>query len=191
MRMAFQNVTDLLVTWHRLSGSVFQTQLSIATTLPLYCLWYNSHKSNVRLISWIITCTAIKRQSERNGGLASSSSSSTPHHIKFSFTEHSTAAVLHWLGVNTNTLRDLDQLRRRSQSFQYAYKEAEKFVMHPHKKKTPWSESAIELYRQSDRRFSAKWLPTFADKGCHVVGVTDPYGRILGFLDRSLYFSTK
>jgi hypothetical protein len=34
-------------------------------------------------------------------------------------------------------------------------------------------------------------LPTFADKGCHVVSVTDPYGRILGFLDRSLYFSIK
>jgi hypothetical protein len=28
---------------------------------------------------------------------------------------------------------------------------------------TPWSESASELYRPSDRRFSAKWLPTFAD----------------------------
>jgi hypothetical protein len=24
-------------------------------------------------------------------------------------------------------------------------------------------------------------LPTFADRGCHVVSVTDPYGRILGF----------
>jgi hypothetical protein len=31
----------------------------------------------------------------------------------------------------------------------------------------------------------------FADKGCHVVSVTDPYGRILGFLDRSRYFSIK
>jgi hypothetical protein len=28
-------------------------------------------------------------------------------------------------------------------------------------KKTPWSESASELYRPSDRRLSAKWLPTF------------------------------
>jgi hypothetical protein len=55
----------------------------------------------------------------------------------------------------------------------------------------PWSESASELYRQSDRRFSAKWLPTFADKGCHVVSVTDPYSRILGFLDRNRYFSIK
>jgi hypothetical protein len=26
------------------------------------------------------------------------------------------------------------------------------------------------------------------DRGCHVVSVTDPYGRILGFLDRSRYF---
>jgi hypothetical protein len=25
----------------------------------------------------------------------------------------------------------------------------------------------------------------FADRGCHMVSVTDPYGRILGFLDRS------
>jgi hypothetical protein len=58
-------------------------------------------------------------------------------------------------------------------------------------KQTPWSETASELYQPSDRRLSAKWLPTFADKGCHVVRVTDPYGRILGFLDRRRYFSIK
>jgi hypothetical protein len=58
-------------------------------------------------------------------------------------------------------------------------------------KQTPWSESASEPYRPSDRRLSAKWLPTFVDKGCHVVSVTDPYGRILGFLDRSRYFFIK
>jgi hypothetical protein len=33
--------------------------------------------------------------------------------------------------------------------------------------------------------------PTFEDRGCHVVSVTDPYGCILGFLDRSRYFSIK
>jgi hypothetical protein len=27
-------------------------------------------------------------------------------------------------------------------------------------------------------------VPTSADRGSHVVSVTDPYGRILGFLDR-------
>jgi hypothetical protein len=58
-------------------------------------------------------------------------------------------------------------------------------------KQTPWSESASELYRPSNRRLSAKSLPTFADRGCHVVSVMDPYGRILGFLDRSRYFSIK
>jgi hypothetical protein len=58
-------------------------------------------------------------------------------------------------------------------------------------KKIPWSESASELYRPSDRRLSAKRLPTFADIGCHVVSVTDPYGRILCFQDRSRYFSIK
>jgi hypothetical protein len=58
-------------------------------------------------------------------------------------------------------------------------------------KQTPWSESASELYRPSDRRLSAKRLPTFAVKGCHVVSVMDPFGRILCFLGRSRYFSIK
>jgi hypothetical protein len=31
-------------------------------------------------------------------------------------------------------------------------------------------------------------MPTFADRGCHVVSVTDPNYRILGFLARSRYF---
>jgi hypothetical protein len=52
------------------------------------------------------------------------------------------------------------------------------------REKSPWPESVSELYPPSDRRLSAKLVPTFADRGCHVVSVTDPYGRILGFLDR-------
>jgi hypothetical protein len=55
-------------------------------------------------------------------------------------------------------------------------------------KKTLWLESANELYRPSDRRLSEKILPTFADRGYHVVSVTDPYCSILRFLDRSRYF---
>jgi hypothetical protein len=31
-------------------------------------------------------------------------------------------------------------------------------------------------------------LQLFADRGCRVVSVTDPYGRNLGFLDRSRCF---
>jgi hypothetical protein len=54
-------------------------------------------------------------------------------------------------------------------------------------KKTPWSESASELYRPSDRRLSAKRLPTCADRGCHVISVTDPSGRILS--DSKLNFA--
>jgi hypothetical protein len=42
--------------------------------------------------------------------------------------------------------------------------------------------------RPSDRRLSANLVPTFADRGCHVVSVTDPSARILGILDRSRYF---
>jgi hypothetical protein len=45
-----------------------------------------------------------------------------------------------------------------------------------------------ELYRLSDRRLSAKLVPTFSDKGCLVASVTDPLSRILGFLDRSHYY---
>jgi hypothetical protein len=31
-----------------------------------------------------------------------------------------------------------------------------------------------ELYRPSDRSLSAMLVPTFADRGCHMVSVTDP-----------------
>jgi hypothetical protein len=34
-------------------------------------------------------------------------------------------------------------------------------------------------------------MPTFVDTGCHVVSMTDTYGRILGFLDRSRYVFSK
>jgi hypothetical protein len=50
-------------------------------------------------------------------------------------------------------------------------------------KKTPWPQSASELYRPSHRHLLAKLVPTFADRGCRVVSATDPHGRILGFLD--------
>jgi hypothetical protein len=52
---------------------------------------------------------------------------------------------------------------------------------------TPWPESVSELYQPSDRHLSAKLVPTFADKGCHVVSMMDPYGHIFG-LDWSRYF---
>jgi hypothetical protein len=48
-----------------------------------------------------------------------------------------------------------------------------------------------ELNRPSDRRLSAKLVRTFADRACNVVCVTDPYGRILEFLDRRRYFFFK
>jgi CBS-domain-containing membrane protein len=52
-------------------------------------------------------------------------------------------------------------------------------------KNTLWPESISELYQPRDRRLSAKLVPTFTDRGCHVVSVTNTYGRILGFLDRA------
>jgi hypothetical protein len=55
---------------------------------------------------------------------------------------------------------------------------------------TPWPESANELYRPSDRSLSAKLMPTFADRRCHVVSATNLYGRNLSFLDRILFLSS-
>jgi hypothetical protein len=42
--------------------------------------------------------------------------------------------------------------------------------------------------RTRDRRLLEKLVPAFADRRCRVVSVTDPYSRVLGFLDRSRYF---
>jgi hypothetical protein len=44
-------------------------------------------------------------------------------------------------------------------------------------------ESASELYRLSDRRRSAKLVPTLADRGYHVVSATRPCDRNFDFLD--------
>jgi hypothetical protein len=57
-----------------------------------------------------------------------------------------------------------------------------------HNIQTPLPESTSELCRPSVRRLSTKLVSTFADRGCRVVRVIDPYGRILDFLDRSHYF---
>jgi hypothetical protein len=56
---------------------------------------------------------------------------------------------------------------------------------------TPRPESASELYRPSDRRLTAKLVPTFADRWYHVVSLTDPYGLIFRFIDRNHYFASK
>jgi hypothetical protein len=62
-------------------------------------------------------------------------------------------------------------------------------VEHPiTNKKTPWPESASELTDRATAVLSSKLVPTFVDRGCHVVSVTDPYDRILGFLDKSRFF---
>jgi hypothetical protein len=47
-----------------------------------------------------------------------------------------------------------------------------------------YTDRATVVFRRSDCQL-------FTDRWCHVVSVTDPYGRILGFLDRSCYFSIK
>jgi hypothetical protein len=62
------------------------------------------------------------------------------------------------------------------------------YIIKTNKKQTPWPQSTSELYRPSDRRLLAKLVPNVADRECHVVSVTDPYCRILAFLDGAATF---
>jgi hypothetical protein len=57
-------------------------------------------------------------------------------------------------------------------------------------KQTPWTESASELYRQSDHRLSAKLVPTFTDRYC-VSSAADPYGRNPSFYTAAATFPFK
>jgi hypothetical protein len=43
-------------------------------------------------------------------------------------------------------------------------------------------------YISSDRRLSAKLVPTFADRGCHMVSAANPPRHNFDFLDRSRYY---
>jgi CBS-domain-containing membrane protein len=42
--------------------------------------------------------------------------------------------------------------------------------------------------RVRERTIATELVPTFADRGCHVVSATDPYGRIHGFLYQTRCF---
>jgi hypothetical protein len=53
------------------------------------------------------------------------------------------------------------------------------------------SQSASGPYLSSDRRLSAELVPTFADRGCHVVSAPNPHDRNFEFLDRSRYYFFK
>jgi hypothetical protein len=86
---------------------------------------------------------------------------------------------------DTQTVRQQYYLTSRAHNFphsrKYYYVSAQRYYPAFWWQQTPWPESASELYRPSDRHLL---VPLFADTVCHVVSATDPYGRILDFLDR-------
>jgi hypothetical protein len=97
-----------------------------------------------------------------------------------------------WRPIRLRDVEDPTYSRQSAHRWRWSCQPYQPTILYsPPPKKTPWPESASELHRPSDRRLSAKWLPIFADRGWHVVSVTDSYGRILGFLDRRRYFSIK
>jgi CBS-domain-containing membrane protein len=54
------------------------------------------------------------------------------------------------------------------------------FVVQDHNLHEEMNYVALVRYQLSDHHLSAELVPTFADRGCHVVSVMDPSGRILG-----------
>jgi hypothetical protein len=56
--------------------------------------------------------------------------------------------------------------------------------LHGLSQRANYTDRATAACRRSDCQL-------FADRVCNVVSVTDPYGRILGFIERSCYFSIK
>jgi hypothetical protein len=55
-------------------------------------------------------------------------------------------------------------------------------------KTTLWPLPVSKLCQSRGPRLLAKLVPTSVDRGCRVVGATDPRDRILGFLDLRRYF---
>jgi hypothetical protein len=108
---------------------------------------------------------------------------SRPYAGKYFFFCLSTTQVLGLIQTPVNVLAKVAGQGYFGAKFKLAYASAIST-----KNKTPWPESASQLYRPRDRRLSMKLVPAFAVRGCHVISVTDPYGFILGFLDRSRYF---
>jgi hypothetical protein len=62
--------------------------------------------------------------------------------------------------------------------------EHDKKNLHGLSPRANYTDRATAACRRSDCQL-------FADRVCHMASVTDVYGRVLGFLDRSRYFSLK
>jgi hypothetical protein len=62
-------------------------------------------------------------------------------------------------------LRTLQEIHFLKEAYAERGKARVKLSLHLTKKKTPWPESESELYRPSDRRSSAKLVPTFEGRG--------------------------
>jgi hypothetical protein len=90
----------------------------------------------------------------------------------------------------------LIHLRYVARMREYKYKKSLRLrtsfeILNIDKKIIPWPESASEIYLPSDRHLSAKLVPNFADRGCNVVSMTDPYGHTLGSQDGFAIFPFK
>jgi hypothetical protein len=99
------------------------------------------------------------------------------------YTRQGLASAIHWQSICTAS--HINQISPRDELNYFSVMDV-KYILLTYL--TQWPEFASELHWPSNRRLSAKLVPTFADRGCQEVSVTDPCGRIFGFLDRSRYF---
>jgi hypothetical protein len=72
-----------------------------------------------------------------------------------------------------NQLRTISRLAR-IQSYRLKYEFHQQLLLKDLQTKT---QPRGELYRSSYRLLSAKLVPNFAERGCHVVKATDAHGR--------------
>jgi hypothetical protein len=75
-------------------------------------------------------------------------------------------------------VKNSDVLQSKHLSFRLIFLKTELRGLSPNERTVPTERSP----------FVGEVSAKFADRGCQAVSVTDPYGRILGFLDRDRYF---
>jgi hypothetical protein len=88
------------------------------------------------------------------------------------------------IGKHLNSTSAGSLRSRRSHSSYFRCPPSDFISLDIETKQAPWPESTSELYRPSDRRCSAKLVPTFADRWV----LRSQCGGSLGFLDCSRYF---
>jgi hypothetical protein len=153
--------------------------------ISCFCLFYNtaSNRDNLTFTVSVIKGYAVPQDSQSPGSPTNSWGIVCLFRIPGSEWQNCFPSQWTWKCRERRGIRHFHlstRISRRRVSMQ-RWHNTEHFML--------WDITPCSLfyYCYTDRA-AAKLSSTFADRGCHVVSVTDIYDRILGFLDRSRYF---